>query len=313
MPTAVTITVGNSGKDYSSLNAATAGSEVVDRVSNDEVITIECFNTDNTAITATTPSIAAGAAANNVTIQPAPGEDYSANDYSSKALLYDPADGVAFEVDGAFGTALLLNGDSFTEVNNIMFLSDAHITTTIYGNSSSSNVNGCILQEESNAVRTNRVNYTNCLFIRNANLGVVTLTSQFDALNQCTFVCPDDLTSTTHAVGLHSTDIQNCAVFGFSSSTSGSADGTSEFNATDNGSIAGSDSLVSQVYADQFKDVDDATQDWGMKAGNDLDGAGAGGIDIGYRIPDAIPGGGVTPEIVVPLAQRSYRHSGRYV
>ena len=292
MPTAVTITVGNSGKDYSTLNAATAGSEVIDRVTNDEVITIECYNTNNVAITSTSASIAAGDAVNNVTIQPAPGEDYAANDYSSKALKYDPADGVAFIVDGAFGTALLLNGASYTEVNNIMFLSDAHITTTIYGNSDSSNINGCILQEESNAARTNRVNYTNCLFIRNANLGVATLTSQFDALNQCTFVCPDDLTSTTHAVGLHSTDIQNCAVFGFSSSTSGSADGTSEYNATDNASIAGTNSLVSQTYADQFKDVNDATQDWGMKAGNDLDGAGAGGIDIGYRIPTAIPGGG---------------------
>ena len=291
MPTAVTITVGNSGKDYSTLQAATAGTEVVNRVSNDEVINIEVYNTNNVAITAATPSIAAGAAANNVTIQPAPGEDYSANSYTSKALLYDPADGAAFIVSGSFGTALLLNGDSYTEVSNLMFLSDAHITTTIYGNSNSSNINGCILQEESNAGRTNRVNYNNCLFIRPANLGVVTLISQFDAINQCTFVCPSDLTSTTHALTLHSTDLQNCAIFGFNASTSGSADATSEYNATDNASIPGTSTLTSLTYADQFENVNNATQDWRLKTGNDLDGAGAGGIDIGYRIPAAIPGG----------------------
>ena len=45
----------------------------------------------------------------------------------------------------------------------------------------------------------------------------------------------------------------------------------------------------------------------------DVDGDTRSGTtcDIGYD--EFVAGGGVTPEIVVPLAQRSYRHSGRYV
>ena len=292
MPTAVTITLGNSGKDYTTLHAATAGTEIINRVANDEAVLLRCYNTDNIAITASVASIAAGAAANNVTIEPAPGEDYTANDYNAKALRYDPADGVAFNVVGSFGAALILNGDSNTQVNNLMFLSTAHITTTIYGNGFNSTVTGCIMQEDSNANRSSRMNYENCLFIRTANLGIATLTAQFGDINQCSFVCPADLVSTQHATALHGNDVTNCAVFGYDTSTAGTAGGGSDFNATDVAAIDGTNPITLLTYADQFKNINDATQDWGMKAGNDLDGAGAGGVDIGYRIPPAIPGGG---------------------
>ena len=295
MPTPVTVTLGNSGKDYSSLQGATAGTEVINRVTNDEVITIECYNTDDASIDAAGASIAAGAAANNVTIIPAPGEDYAANDYTSKALKYDPADGVAFEATGAFTSALILNGSSSTQVTSCQFdcPSSVHAGSVLHGNDGDSNFDGCIVQTE-NGNRQSRANYTNCLYIRSGALSQDGGSFSFSALSQCTFVCPDDLTSTAAGVGLHASPTLNeVAIFGFNSANNGGA-GTSAYNATDLSSIPGTNTLTSLTYADQFEDVDDATQDWRMKAGNDLDGAGAGGIDIGFRIPDAIPGGGTT-------------------
>ena len=292
MPTPYTITVGNSGKDYTSLQGATADTHVVNRVANDEIITIECYNTNNLSIDANAASISAGAEANNVTIIPAPGEDYAANDYTSKALKYDPADGVAFEASGVFTSGLVLSGASYTQVTNIQFDSgSAHNGSVIHGDDGNSNFDGCIIQSDLGN-RQSRANYTNCLIIRYGNLAQDGMYLSFSDVNQCTFVCPEDLVSTGAGIGLHaSPDLNEVAVFGFQAATAGGA-GTSDFNGTDNASIPGTTTLTSLTYADQFEDTNNATQDWRMKTGNDLDGAGAGGIDIGYRIPDAIPGGG---------------------
>ena len=292
MPVAVTVTVGNSGQDYSTLQAATAGSEVVDRVTNDEVITIECYNTNNVAIPAAGASISAGAAANNVTIIPAAGEDYASTDYTSTALKYDPSAGVAFESSGAFTSALVLNGSSSTQVISCQFdcPSALHAGSVLHGNDGNSDFIDCIIQTAKNN-RQSRANYTNCLYIKYGSLSTPGANLSFNDLNQCTFVCPSDLTSTAAGIDLHASPTLNeIAIFGFNSATSGGS-GTSAYNATDNGSIPGTNTLTSLTFADQFENVNNATQDWRLKTGNDLDGAGAGGIDIGYRIPAAIPGG----------------------
>ena len=299
MATHTLITLGNSGKDYTSLDGACAGTEVINRVTNDEFITIECYNTNDLTIDADAASIAAGASANRVTIRPAVGEDYAANDYTSKALNYNPADGVAIEATGPFASALILDGVSSTQVVNMQFFCPEalHAGSVLHGNDGTSQFYGCIIQN-AKEVRQTRADYRNCLFIRPDTLGTIGLDLSFSDMNQCTIVCPSDLTSTAAGVSLHASPTFNeCAIFGFDSATSGTA-GTSDYNATDNSSIPGSNSLTSQTYADQFENTTDAAQDWRLKTGNDLDGAGSGGIDIGYRIPEAIAAAPILEEWV---------------
>ena len=133
-------------------------------------------------------------------------------------------------------------------------------------------------------------NYTNCLMIRDANLTQPILSLNYSNANQCTMVVPADLSPSGSAVGFSGTSTANeCAVFGGATAFSSSSQAGSNYNASDDASSPGASSLDNQVFADQFENVNNATQDWRRKAGNDLDGAGAGGIDIGFTIPATIP------------------------
>lgn len=62
-------------------------------------------------------------------------------------------------------------------------------------------------------------------------------------------------------------------------------DGSSTENASHD--TTGSSGLQSLVLTDQY--TDPANQDWSFKVGNSLEGAGTGGVDIGFTYPSAAP------------------------
>ena len=288
MPTPITVTVGHTSRDYSTLHGATAGTEIVDRVSDDTVPLIELYNDDDTDIISNTATIAAGAEANKCTIQPALGHDYADGDYTSKALSYNPADGVGIKTSSTFSQCLYFSGAAYSDVVNLQIFSDSHQSSPIRSTDASNTLIGCLVHT-ANKLQQFRGPVTNCLFIVDYDDKALSLS--YGTATQCTFVCPSDISNTSTGVLAHGTpELNNCAVFGFGADESG-IDSASDWNATDRTAITGSNSITSQTYADQFEVVTDAAQDWRMKAGNDLDGAGDGGIDIGFRIPDPIGGG----------------------
>lgn len=82
----------------------------------------------------------------------------------------------------------------------------------------------------------------------------------------CTIVSPSDVTSAANGFlssgGGVSPRVQNCAVFGFNAQFSGSFDSGSGYICTSAASPPGSNNQASQTFADQFKAVTNASQDW---------------------------------------------------
>ena len=290
MPTKIVISVGNGvGRDYANIAAAFAGTECVNRVANDDYVIIEVYNDNNLAVISSGTELVIGSATNTVTIQPAYGHDYSATDFSSTPLKYDPSLGATLETTSSFGILLHVATDAYLTVNNMQLKcadSNGRISYTGDGNMV---FNDCLINENGQGDAT-APDYNNCLLIRDANLSSPVASLNYANANQCTMVVPADLTHTGDLVGLiGSATVNECAGFGGGSAFSNAAQANSDYNASDDATGPGANSLDNLVYADQFENVNNATQDWRRKSGNDLDGAGLAGIDIGYTIPPAIP------------------------
>ena len=289
MPVKNTISVGNGARDYPNIGAAFGGTECANRVANDEYIIIEVYNDDGLSIIGGNTQLVAGTSINTVTLQPAYGHDYSATDFGSTALKYDPTLGAALETVSGFGILLSLANDAYLTVNNMQLKCADSNGRMVYTGDGNTVFNNCLIVDNGQGDGA-APQFNNCLIIRDANLTKPGLHLNFAFANQCTVVVPSDLTHTGDLIGLGGTSTVNeCAAFGGGTAYSNVAQADSDYNAADDATGPGANALNSLVFADQFENTNSTTQDWRRKTGNDLDGAGLGGIDVGFTIPSAIP------------------------
>lgn len=289
MPVKTTITVGNGARDYPDIGAAFAGTECANRVTNDEYIIIKVYNDDNLAIFGGGIELSSGTATNTVTVEPAYGHDYSATDFSGTALKYDPSLGAALEVSDPFEIMFWIAANAYLTVNNMQIKCSDYNGRLVYGPDANTTFNNCIIVDNGQG-ETIPTQFNNCLVIRDENLTKAGLNLNYSHANQCTVVVPEDLTHSGGLVGFSGTATANeCASFGGATAFSNASQAGSDYNASGDTTGPGSNALDNLVFADQFENVNDVTQDWRRKTGNDLDAAGLAGIDIGFTLPDAIP------------------------
>lgn len=181
-------------------------------------------------------------------------------------LFYDNTNGVSVENNGSSGQVL----EVFDIANVLIDGLQVNVTSfpwavKFFGGSKPSAMRDCILTSGGNFASgvladdsyndATVVLYVNCLFIW-PDAGNVCVQLSAKMVN-CTVVCTATSTS-AEAIKLPSNIgvIQNTAVFGFTTFSSGTPASGSDFNATDlSSAITGSNNQVSLTFADQFEDV----------------------------------------------------------
>jgi len=138
-------------------------------------------------------------------------------------------------------------------------------------------LDNCILESTGNntlGVSQSNLKASNCLIINrtSGSKSAIHWTYVRDsggAFN-CTLVSPSDVSNTaaafTATASWGNPIVKNCALFGFSSAFSGTAETGSGYNATDDSSAPGSSNQVSATYADQFENTTNAASDFRAKA-----------------------------------------------
>ena len=288
MPVEKIVSLGNGvGRDYATLADAFAGPEITNRVADDAFVIVEVYNDDNLAVVGSGAAANGGTATNTVTVKPAYTNDYAANDFLSTPLLFNPALGAALETVSSFGLIINLPANSFVTFEGMQLrCADTNGRIMLSGDSTSI-FKDCLINDNGQGDNT-ASHFENCLIIRDSNTTKPAVSLNYSSANQCTMVVPEDLSHSGSLVAFAGTATANeCASFGGATAFS-AEQANSDFNASGDATGPGAGSLDNLVFADQFENVNDATQDWRRKAGNSLDGAGLGGIDIGYTIPAAI-------------------------
>jgi hypothetical protein len=233
-------------------------------------------------------------AVNTLTIEPIPGDEQD----------YVRGNGPVFRSarTGGFGVFTQRNNCNHVFISGIQIESDSGstlhcfldfrtsipadsltvITNCYWYHSASQGGSPTIWRRQSNNVTNRSVFFVNCLF-NTVNEGIQGDSGQNGNINCANITLIRNLTDTSNAnLGIRYALVTDCAVFHFGP-TSGFRDylnlnGSSVFYAASD-TTGSSASLDNLVLADQY--TDPANDDWSLKAGNALAGAGSGGGDIG--------------------------------
>lgn len=280
MPTTVTSTIGTTGRDYSTVQAWEDACPA-NLVTADQVWRGECYNDSEFTVAGTVLAIGGMTVDSTRYLELTAASGQSFIDHasvSSNARKYDATKGVGLRATNAFGYAVDNGGGvNYCRFSRLQFQGGTHAagTTCVYQeNSTDNDWNQCIFGGPGETrVGGIGTRIRNSLII--ADKGSVGLRPKYGAdVYNCTIVWPSDV-SNTGTTGIVSNDsgniVQNTAVFGFATASSGTFDTTnSKNNATDLGSIVGaSGNQVSKTYANQFQNTTTASRDFRPKAGAD--------------------------------------------
>lgn len=280
MPTTVTKSIGTSSRDYTTVQAWEDACPA-DLVTADQIWRGECYNDSEFTVSGTVLAVGGMTvdATRYMELTAAAGQSFVDHaDKLTNARKYDASKGVGLRATNAFGLAIDNGGGvNYCRFSRLQLQGGTHAagTTCVYQeNSTDNDWNQCIFAGPGETrIGGTGTRIRNSLVI--ADKGGIGLRLKYgaDAYN-CTIVWPSDVTN-TGTVGINSNDsgnvVQNCAVFGFATASSGTFDTTnSKNNATDLGSIVGaSGNQVSKTYANQFQNTTTAARDFRPKLGAD--------------------------------------------
>lgn len=280
MPTTTVSTIGTSGRDYSTLQAWEDACPA-NLVSADEIWEGQCYNDSEFTTEISIAGITTDAT-RYVHLTVATGQGF--RDNPSAALRYNVANGAGLRVTGNYKIAIN-NGVSYTRVSNLQIYYDTNFGSGYYPTIKGlGRLSRCLVQDRrSAAVMLDGIltlDNNLCVLSGSTTSGYVVRGGN---IYNCTLVRPADLSSGGGAFHNYVGTVQNCALFGFSSNGTAAS---ITYSATDKGTMSGTGNLVSQVYADQFEDVDAATYDYKLKSGASLIGAGV--TDATYGATDIV-------------------------
>lgn len=297
MPTVVTKTIAQTSTpttpDYTDLQSW-EDDLPADLVSADEQHVGQCL--DQGEITSATTGymlVIAGEttdATRNIVLTAASGASFIDNaNVRTNALLYNASNGIGIRKTGAYN-ALIDVQVADVVISRLQIKTDtkASAVDVSAGGNGTQTLDSCILQAVNPSDWAVLAFDNGCKLI---NTVVVTDANSFDGvrvrygeLYGCTIICTGGSSSVAGIRADYSTcTITNTAVFGFNSFNTGSATFSGDYNATDNASAQGGNSVTSLTFANQFEN---SSTDFRAKSTGDLQA----GTPDATNTPDDITG-----------------------
>lgn len=293
----VTITVGNSTREYTSwqlavnsipANISSTGSNtpyIVEGYNDSEFYTttggILCHLSGITTDTT-----------NTITLTAAPGQSFMDNaNTQTNAMQYNASNGVGLRVNAGYSQVM------FTEVPNViisrlqMKLQSLGGAANCLQTDNNNYISNCILEQVNSTGAAvfkpgSLSSVVNTLIVARSS-GTRGITAAYDTMTvaNCTVVSPSDIANTTYGIaGLSETwKIVNTAVFGFGTNFY-TGSGTYSHclnNCSDQAISFGSGNQASKTYSSQFVGTTNATSDFRLKSGaNCVDNGTADSTDV---------------------------------
>lgn len=176
-------------------------------------------------------------------------------------------------------------GANYTRIEGLQISADGSYQKSIFGGGTNLLINSCIIKSSSNQEAIINNNYDGIILnslLRYPHTGnsAIAIRGQ-TSLYGCTAIGGGASTVFIESPYVTSV-VKNCAVFNWST-LGGSLHSSSNYNATDLGSITGANSVASLTYADQFENT---SSDWRAKSTGDLQA----GTPDATNTPDDITG-----------------------
>jgi hypothetical protein len=288
----VTLTVGTSGRNYSTWASAEAlgiPANISSTGANSPYI-LEGYNDSEFYSTSGALLSISGIttdATNTITITAAPGQSFVDNaNAQTNALKYNQANGVGLRVNCAYA-GLLFTGVPHVYISRIQLFLQGYGSGAVCLQTDDHNyVSNVILFETNGNAAGDAVYFPGVSstiensLVYSGSAGLRGITAAYDTLEicNCTIVAASDVANTNYGVaGLDQAwTIYNSAVFGFGTNfytASGTYSGSN--NASDHAIGFGSNNQASQTYSSQFQGTTSSAPDFRLKSGSALVNAGA--------------------------------------
>lgn len=283
MATIVDKDVGGGNNDYADLGAAVTALNAVALTALDEIWRFNIYpygggSNGEIQLSSTLQLNGASDTTRYAWFRAAPG--YGIADNANKltdALRYDTSNGVAINC-AANGVSIFTHNNGYVRISDLQLKSSAATSAAVFNSLLGNPGIFENLLVENNAATAAFVYFggsvTNCL-VYNTNASADSVLSYYagtGSARNCTLIGSG---STTQAIKSASgnTNIVNTAVFGCAAFSDGN-NGTCSNNASNLSSVPGSSAQASLTYASQFESVTGGSEDWRVKAGSALIGAG---------------------------------------
>jgi len=288
----VTLTVGTSGRQYSTWASAIAlgiPSNISSTGSNTPYI-LEAYNDSEFYSTSGALVSLTGIttdAVNTITLTAAPGQSFVDNaSAQTNALKYNQANGVGLRVNCSYSSLMYTNVPNINISRLQLYLQGYGGGAICLQTDDHNYVSQCILQETNGNPSGDAVyfpGYASTIensLIYSGAAGLRGITAAYDSLEicNCTIVAPSNIGNTNYGVaGLSETwKIYNTAVFGFGTNFyTGSGTYSGSNNASDQAIGFGTGNQPSLSYSSQFQGVTSSAPDFRLKTGSALVNAGA--------------------------------------
>ncbi len=283
MPTTVVKSVGTTGRDYSTIQAA-EDAKPANLVSADQVWKMECYN-DSEFTAGVVISGSTVDATRYTWLTAANGQSFA--DHANRLtnpLKYDRNNGVGIRMTGNYDVILRMEEDycvvsrmqfknqgTYTNSNTSVGIANANCRFD--GNLFEYTGNIAIIGAQHDSIRISN----NVLVANGSNLtaNALLFAGNNGAAVNNTIVRPSDRAAAGVGIALSAgysgTLVQNNAVFNFTTAFggTGTAHASSGYNLTDAATAFGSNNQVSKTFANQFQNATSSAQDWRIKSGAD--------------------------------------------
>jgi len=286
--------IGTTARDYSTLQAweDACPANLTTSISGGEIWKGECYNDSELAsllVSGTTTD-----ATGYLWLTAASGESFIDHaDVATNPIAYDVSKGAGLKKTTVFyvnSGRMIAVEDDYTIIERLQIhnaATDTHYganaTVDILVNQPNVIIKDCIIAAARGGVTLRTSNLVNCVFYNTSDSyspGVSAMESYGNSgtIIGCTIARPDNFTAggtgINHYLGT-SAHVENTAVFGFATACTGTFDASSDYNASDDTTTPGANSVDSLTFANQFVGVDSTgTLDWRIKAGASLITAG---------------------------------------
>lgn len=297
MATEIIKSIGATARDYT--NAITWEADIPDFASVDEAWIGEVYNDAEITGTATT-SISGHnpTALRFIKLIPASGEGFADGMSGSDPLIYDASKGASFR--NTSGTNVVFDiSDDFVFIHQLQIKHDSSDCISV--SADDSEIRRCICVGQEGSANYTGVISTNgdCLIVN--SLIVSTQSGDYAGIAMgfgsgggttvdCTVLHPSDVGNTDNGVDEYYGDdnvVKGTASFGYTDGFDNNDSwGTgSDWNASDDATGPGANTLDNETYGDQFENTTAASMDARLKSGSNLLAAGitnseSGGVDI---------------------------------
>lgn len=278
MPTAITKTIGTTGRQYSTI----AGFEAAipaDIVSSDETWTGECYNDSEFS---ERPDFAGATtdATHWIKLTAAAGQSFADHaDKLTNPLRYDQSKGVGLALTGSYGNGWNNTGQNDLTIERIQ----SKQAGNGYGPAMSATrslIRDWIHEQQSASTGISTPKGINIVCITTVSgADGIRMTTGYEYYGCLAVRCSDVATTGTGFSGTYSPTgitIRNCASFGFATAFYAGAaySGSAGNNCTDAASAPGSSNQVSKTFANQFVSTTTSAKDFRLKTGSDCVGNG---------------------------------------